>query len=220
MKKFFKRFLCMAFFAVLTVICAHADTSVVMVHIGEEGRPQAIRNVQEGKKITIGVSDGGQTVDASVKALDEGRRFAVLVLDNDILKLTCGCRLNIVVTDKFATQQRLLFGHVEAIATICPRIETDSRRSSMETSGTGSVSVDIDSRRSSMDPSGFSSPLQVPSVVGSPQKLMNPNPPVSHVNVRVVGPNGEVTHIEGETAQDVEQIRKALDLGFHRRHSV
>lgn len=82
MKRFFKKFLCVVGLAVLSTVCAHAYDYTVLVDLDETQRAGFSRLLSQDSSRVFSFSSGTQEVRAiaSVELLDEGRRFAVLVV--------------------------------------------------------------------------------------------------------------------------------------------
>ena len=80
MKKIFKRFLCMVTFAVLTVLCARAESSILVV---ESLTPNALPLIEGKDNIELSRDESElQTVKARVILFNKKRRYAVLSVDD------------------------------------------------------------------------------------------------------------------------------------------
>ncbi|MBR2578528.1 MAG: hypothetical protein IKE41_00090, partial [Clostridia bacterium] len=83
MKKFFKKLLCMSVFAVLTVICAHADNSVLVI---DQLTPQALPLLEDKQNVDIYLGDDkSRTFQARVELFDKHERYAVLSVDTSMV---------------------------------------------------------------------------------------------------------------------------------------
>lgn len=218
MKKFFKRFLCMMAFAMLTVVCARADSSVIAVKLAEETRLEVSRVIRRNEPLEFRVPYGRRAVRGRFDLFDEGRRFAVLVLENNTLNLECGHTLR-VVTDK----KSLTLGQIDAVANI-PGTRASSpvatpasaSASASDPASVADASMDDDAAMDSVD----DSPMTPPSVVHSSQALPN-LPPAEHGvrSINVTDEYGRVIRVDVAPGTNVQEVMRAFGANA-RRHSI